>query len=54
MNQFKKKQGLLERPKFDEILVKDNEAKAMINYVQKYVKRKSPTKRLIPENEADK
>ncbi len=54
MNQFLKKQGLLERPKFDEILVKDNEAKAMISYVQKYMKRKSSTKRPIPDNEADK
>ena len=26
----------------------------MISYVQKYLKRKSPTKRPIPENEADK
>ena len=54
MNQFKKKLGLLERPKFDEIIVKDNEAKAMISYVQKYLKRKSPTKRPVPENEAVK
>jgi len=34
--------------------VKDNEAKAMISYVQKYVKRKSPIKRPIPVSEADR
>ena len=45
---------MLERPKFDELLVKDNEARALINYVSKYVKSKSKTKKKISQGEADK
>lgn len=54
LSQFKKKVGLLTMPRFDEIVVKDNEARALMTYVKKHLKRRSPTKRLISENEASK
>lgn len=36
------------------MLVKDNEARALISYVSKYYKSKSKTKKAIPQAEADK
>ena len=45
---------MIERPKFDEFLVKDNEARALISYVSKYYRSKSKIKKAIPQAEADK
>lgn len=54
VQEYQKKLGLFERPKVDEIFVNDNESRALLQYVTKYVKAKSKHKREISQREQEK
>lgn len=54
VQEYQKKLGLLERPKFDEFFVNDNESRGLLQYIQKYVKRKSKNKREISQVEQER
>lgn len=54
MDAFDKKQGLTIRPKFDDVVVKNNEATSLVAYVSKYLRHRSPNKKLTSPRDAEK